>query len=100
VKYANANPYEIETRQSLAQAARELMKNAPLAPAPLVDLLDDEPLEVELATTLLYGNCDYSYRQLREHVLSIAAAQRNEIIDLGLRHRGKHDELLRHFSAG
>ncbi|HEX7962604.1 MAG TPA: FAD-dependent thymidylate synthase [Terriglobales bacterium] len=100
VKYANVNPYEIETRQALAQAARELMKDAPVAPAPLVDLLDDEPLEVELATTLLYGNCHYSYRQLREHVLSASAAQRNEIIDLGLRHRGKHDELLRQFSAG
>jgi thymidylate synthase ThyX len=100
VKYANANQYEIETRQTLAQAARELIKDAPVTPAPLVDLLDDEPLEVELATTLLYGNCHYSYRQLREHVLSISAAQRNEIIDLGLRHRGKHDELLRHFSSG
>jgi len=100
VKYANANQYEIETRQALAQAARELMKDVPIAPAPLVDLLDDDPLEVELATTLLYGNCHHSYRQLREHVSALSAAQRDGIIDLGLRHRGKHDELLRHFSAG
>src|SRR5438874_6104063 len=100
VKYANANQYEIETRQTLAQAARELMKNAAIAPAPLVDLIDDEPLEVELATTLLYGNCRYSYRQLREQVSALSAAQRNEIVDLGLHHRGRHDELLRHFSAG
>jgi thymidylate synthase ThyX len=100
VKYANANQYEIETRKALAQAARELMKDAAIAPAPLVNLLEEEPLEVELATTLLYGNCHYSYRQLREQVSALSAAQRDEIVDLGLRHRGRHDELLRHFSAG
>ena len=27
-------------------------------------------------------------------------ARRDEIVDLGLRHRGRHDELLREFSAG
>jgi thymidylate synthase ThyX len=100
VKYANPNHYEIETRQALAQAVRELMKDSSVAPAPLVDLLEDEPLEVELATTLLYGNCHYGYRQLRQQVSALSAPQRDEIIDLGLRHRGKHDELLRHFSAG
>src|SRR5215510_9099099 len=77
VKYANANQYEIETRKALAQAARELMKDASIAPAPLVDLLEEEPLEVELAATLLYGNCHYSYRQLREQVSALTAAQRD-----------------------
>ena len=100
VKYANTNQYEIQTRQALAQAAHELMKETPIAPTPLVDLLGDESLEVELATTLLYGHCHYSYRQLRDHVSALSAAQRHEIIDLGLRHRGRHDELPRHFSAG
>ncbi|HEX6466394.1 MAG TPA: FAD-dependent thymidylate synthase [Terriglobales bacterium] len=100
VKYANPNPYEMETRSELAQAVRELMKDAPIAPAPLVDLLEDEPLEVELATTLLYGNCHYGYRQLREKVAGLSAARRDEIVDLGLRRRGRHDEMLRHFSAG
>ena len=100
VKYANPNQYEIETRKALAQAARELMKDAAIAPMPLVDLLEDESLEVELAATLLYGNCHYSYRQLRDHVAALSTTQRDEIIDLGLRRRGRHDELLRHFSAG
>jgi len=100
VKYAEPNPYEIETRRELAHAARELMRDAAIAPAPLVDLLEDEPLEIELAATLLYQHSHYSYRQLRERVESLSAAQREEIIDLGLRHRGKHDELLRAFSGG
>ena len=100
VKYADPNLYEIETRRELQQAASELMRGAAIAPAPLVDLLDTDPLEIELATTLLYPNCHYSYRQLRQAVETSGEARRREIIDLGLRHRGKHDELLRPFSAG
>jgi hypothetical protein len=100
VKYADPNPYEIETRRELQQAAAELMRGAAIEPAPLVDLLDADPLEIELATTLLYGQCHYSYRQIRGSVEAVGEARRREIIDLGLRHRGKHDELLRPFSAG
>src|SRR2546423_5089277 len=45
VKYADPNAYEMETRRDLRQAASELMRGADVAAAPLVDLLDDEPLE-------------------------------------------------------
>src|SRR5208283_5420200 len=100
VKYADPNPYEIETRRELEQAAAELMRGAAVEPAPLVDLLDADPLEIELATTLLYGHCHYSYRQLRRTIEAAGEARRREIIDLGLRHRGRHDEMLRAFSAG
>ncbi len=55
VKYADPNEYEMATRRELRQAARELMADEPLAPSKaIVDLLDEEPLEVEIATTLLY----------------------------------------------
>jgi len=100
VKYADPNSYEIESRRELRQAAAELMHGITIAPAPLVDLLDSEPLEIELATTLLYAHCYYSYRQIREAVESAGDARRREIIDLGMRHRGKHDELPRTFSSG
>src|ERR1700693_3009383 len=75
VKYADPNRYEIETRRELQQAAAQLMRDAAIEPAPLVDLLAHDllatdshikdALEIELATTLLYGHCHYSYRQLR-----------------------------------
>jgi thymidylate synthase ThyX len=100
VKYADPNRYEIATRREIQQAAAELMRDAAVEPAPLVDLLDDEALEIELATTLLYGHSHYSYRQLRKTVEAAGEARRREIIDLGLRHRARHDELLRPFSAG
>ena len=76
------------------------MKGAAIEPAPTVDLLDEEPLEVELAATLIYEHCHYSYRQVRKSIEDAGDARRREIIDLGLRHRGKHDELLRGFRAG
>jgi thymidylate synthase ThyX len=106
VKYAVPNEYAIESRKELAQAARELMRDgegnaAPVYPAPVVDLLDDdEDIEVEIATSLLYPHCHYSYRQLRGAVAALTEARRNEILELGTAHRGRHDELLRAFNAG
>ena len=76
------------------------MGNLPVAPAPVVDLLEDDPLEVELATTLIYEHCHYSYRQIRMAIQAAGERLRREIIDMGLRHRGRHDEMLRAFRAG
>ena len=100
VKHAEPNAYELASRKELAQAASELMLGQEIAPAPEVDLLDDEPLEIELATTLLYQHSHHPYRQLRDAVLGLGHARREEIVDLGMRHRGRHDELLRPFCAG
>jgi thymidylate synthase ThyX len=100
VKYADPNSYEIETRRELRQVATELLGNLKIASAPTVDLLDEEPLEVELATTLIYEHSHYPYRQIRQAIEAAGEPIRREIIDMGLRHRGKHDEMLRPFCAG
>ncbi len=101
VKYAVASEYLRQSRGELAAAASELMVGQAIAAAPVVDLVeDDEPLEVELATSLLYPNCHYSYRQLRVAVAGLSGARVSELIGLGTKHRGRHDELLRAFSAG
>jgi hypothetical protein len=77
------------------------MAGAPIASAPVVDLVErTESLEVELAATLLYWGSDYSYRQVRDVAAGLSEARVNEIIELGLRHRGRHDEALRTFHAG
>ena len=69
--------------------------------APLVDLVErTETLEVELAATLLYSASHHPYRQIRDLVAGLPDARVSEIIELGLRHRGKHDEALRAFHAG
>jgi len=100
VKYADPNDYEIETRRELRQCAQQLMGNTPVDPAPLVDLLGEAPLEIELATTLIYEHSHYPYRQIRDVLKEKGDRTLREIIDLGLRHRGQHDELLRAFCAG
>jgi len=100
VKYADPNPYEIETRRELREMASELLNREAVDQAPSVDLLDDEPLEVELATTLLYEHCNYPYRQIRHAIEGLSESRRGEIIASGLRHRGRHDEMLRSFRAG
>jgi thymidylate synthase ThyX len=101
VKYAVPNDYQRETARLLKAAASDLMGDTAIAPAPVVDLLDGpEPLEVELATSLLYPHCHYSYRQLRDTVAGLSGTRLAEVIGLGTAHRGRHDELLRSFHAG
>ncbi len=101
VKYAHPNPYEIETRRELAQAAEELLSGIPIAPAPTVDLVErTETLEVELAATLIYSVSHHGYRQIRDLLVQFPEARIAEIVELGLRNRGRYDELLRAFHAG
>ena len=101
VKYANPNPYEMQSRKELTQAAAELFGNIPIAAAPMVDLVErTESLEVELAATLLYSASHHGYRQIRDLVAGLPEVRVAEIVELGTRHRGRHDELLRAFHAG
>jgi hypothetical protein len=77
------------------------MQGQSIDEATVVDLIDgSEPLEIEVATSLLYPHCHYAYRQLREMVAALPAPRIAEIIESGTRHRGRHDELLRPFHSG
>jgi thymidylate synthase ThyX len=101
VKYAEPNRYLIETRAALEQVAGELLAGVPIADAPLVDLVErTETLEVELAATLIYWASDHPYRQVRDLVAGLPGSRVSEIIEVGLEHRGRHDEALRVFHAG
>jgi thymidylate synthase ThyX len=101
VKYAQPCDYQIQSRAELAQAAAELLASHPIDSAPVVDLVEyTESLEAELAATLLYSASHHPYRQIRDLVAGLPEARVAEIIELGLRHRGKHDEALRAFHAG
>jgi thymidylate synthase ThyX len=102
VKYAQANEYLKRSREELKQAAAEALAGAERGGAePLVDLVErTECLEVEMAATLLYSASHISYRRIRDLVKDWPEARVLEIVELGLRHRGKHDEALRAFKAG
>jgi thymidylate synthase ThyX len=101
VKYAQPNDYEIQTRAELTQAATELLVGKQINATQVVDLVErTESLEVELAATLLYSASHHPYRHIRDLVAALPASRVAEIVELGLRHRGKHDEALRAFHAG
>jgi thymidylate synthase ThyX len=101
VKYAARNDYAIASRSELRAAAAELLSGQPIDPAPVVDLVEDSgSLEIELATSLLYPECHISWRQLQQTVAALSPTRIAEIIALGTKHRGRHDELARSFSAG
>jgi len=101
VKYAQPNPYDLQSRADLTQAASELLAGVAIAPAPMVDLVErTESLEVELAATLVYSASHHPYRQIRDLVAALPEARVAEVIAVGLRHRGRHDELQRAFHAG
>ena len=101
VKYSAPNAYAIATRAELRAAAHELMANQPIEPAPVVDLVDPSPtLEIELATSLLYAETHFSWRQIQRSISALSAARIAELVALGTKHRGPHDELPRAFSAG
>jgi thymidylate synthase ThyX len=101
VKYSAPSDYLIATRAELRAAAAELMAGQPIEPAPVVDLVEPSAsLEIELATSLLYPECHYSWRQLERAVAGLTAPRIAELVALGTKHRGRHDELLRAFSAG
>jgi len=100
MKYAERNTYEIESRRELTAAAAELLTGVAIADVPSVVLLEDDPLEIELAATLLYQYSHHPYRQIRDVAKALPESQRREIIDMGLRHRGRHDEVARAYCVG
>ncbi|MEK6398379.1 MAG: FAD-dependent thymidylate synthase [Terriglobus sp.] len=108
VKYTTPSEFEKATRPLLEQAAAELMLGAAIEPMPAdspnVELItpptgETLSLEIDLAASLLYPHTHYRFRQIRNAVASLSEKRIAEIIDLGLQHRGRHDELPRAFAA-
>ena len=77
------------SKSSIGGRPRAMISGVVAPQKAIVDLLDEEPLEVEIATTLLYEHSHHSYRQIRQAVQVAGERRRREIIDLGLRHRGQ-----------
>ncbi|HEV2324737.1 MAG TPA: FAD-dependent thymidylate synthase [Terracidiphilus sp.] len=102
VKYAQPNEYLVRSRSELTQAAAETLRGLGCAGVePQVDLVErTESLEVEIAATLLYSASHFSYRQIRDAVAEWPEGRVQEIVEMGLRHRGRHDEALRAFKSG
>jgi len=108
VKYTTPSEFTRLTKPLLEQAAAELLAGESIVPmppdSPNVELItppngETLSLEIDLATSLLYPHTQYRFRQIRNAVASLSEKRISEIIDLGLQHRGRHDELPRAFAA-
>uniref|UniRef100_A0A7C3A801 FAD-dependent thymidylate synthase n=1 Tax=Thermorudis sp. TaxID=1969470 RepID=A0A7C3A801_9BACT len=104
VRYTAPSAYEMETAVALEEAARQYL--APLGPPDrtrAVELAEpsEDPVE-EIVSTLLYRHDveGHSYRQVREAVSAMSEAQRQEVFDLSVRRRGRHDDMLREHRCG
>ena len=108
VKYTAPSEFARESRVALTDAAGALMNGAAMEPMPAgspnVELIEVPAgermsLEIDLATSLLYPHTHYRYAQLRGAVAALPEARVVEIVALGTKHRGRHDELPRGFAA-
>mgnify|MGYP001332040002 CR=1 FL=1 len=99
-RYAKAQPYYQDTMADLTQVVCERLRFEKIEPADSVELFEPHhPLD-ELVATLLYRVSQYSYRQILQAVESWEEHTKNEIVEMSLRRRGPHDELLREFHSG
>jgi hypothetical protein len=65
-----------------------------------MDLVQPTDVVADIAATLLYPVTDRPFRELYELAREWPAARRAEVIDVALRSRTKHDDLLREFRGG
>jgi thymidylate synthase ThyX len=100
VKYADAKSYDLKTKSELSDAAKELMQGLEIDGCNGVTLVEPGSLEIEVAATLLYERSHHAYQQIVEVVSALSARRRQEILNLGTKHRGPYDELIRPYAAG
>jgi thymidylate synthase ThyX len=96
LKYADCNPYMVETDQAMRQLGQELAAHGESMETPAVTLVRfPEDAEEHLAAAILYGYTDISWVQVVERVGKLGADARGRIIDEYLQRRGPHDQPLR-----
>lgn len=96
VKYADRNPYRVETAVAVEGAAAATLGDDPAADAAEVRLVRwPEAAEVELAAAILYGGSAHPWEQVRAHAAALPAGDRAGLVDEYLRRRGPHDAPLR-----
>lgn len=99
-RYARASDYVIRTYPDLKQfAAERLRLGAVQLSEPVELVVPHDPLD-ELAATLLYRVTAYPYRQILGAVRGWTEKDKQEVVEVGLRWRGSHDELLKEFRCG
>lgn len=95
VKYTAPVPYVIKTKKDLTQVAKEYLKIKTVDSSYDVQVFASQDPLVEAVTTLLYWVTHYSYGQIYQQVSNWNRKKLEEVFEVGVRHRGRYDELLR-----
>jgi thymidylate synthase ThyX len=98
-RHVEKNEHLWRSRQDLQQWARENLAENEEGFSETVDLLKPGDTLADIVATLLYPVTHRSYRDLYELACGWSLAQKNEVIDVGLRSRTQRDELLRNFNG-
>jgi thymidylate synthase ThyX len=96
IKYADANPYQMETRGGMEACAEALVGAAPLADGSLVALVRwPADAEDQLVASILYGYTAHPWTRVAARVQGMSAAEKARTLDEYLARRGPHDQPLR-----
>jgi thymidylate synthase ThyX len=96
IKYADRNPYMVETRQAMETLATEHFAGSVPEEAPDVTLVRyPEDVEEQLVEAILYGYARHPFGQVQERVRKLSREEKERVIDEYLKRRGKHDQPLR-----
>ncbi len=101
-KYVDPDRHQPEARTALAAWAQQNLPAWKMTAQdePSVELTEVKDVTVDIVASLLYPVVTRPYRTLYEWAAGVSAAVRNEVIDVALGSRGRHDELLKGFRGG
>jgi len=99
-RYARPCEYLIKTYPDLKQAAAERLRLGEVEASELVELIEPHAPLDELAATLLYRVTSYPYRRILAVVQEWTEKEKADLVEIALRRRGPHDELLAEFRCG
>lgn len=98
-RHAGPNEHWRRAYERMREVAAEELRLGDCDAAPLVELVPDHPLEIEIVTTLLYRASHHPYRQILDAVSAWSEPRRRRILDEALAGRDR-EELLPEFQSG
>ncbi|HVW86136.1 MAG TPA: FAD-dependent thymidylate synthase [Bryobacteraceae bacterium] len=98
-RHADPDEYQRQSRSDLELWARQNLR-VEEGDVRRVDLIRPEDTLAEIAATLLYPVCEYSFRAIYESVRDWSKARQSEVLDVATQSRGSRDDLPRGFRGG